>query len=140
MPANYSYATVIFNAPLHHTCLMYGLRDSFKKLPSLNRKVINVGGCIKTIDNVVAPPPIIIRANGPLKEPIRGYVADVFYWQNQLSIAYCTDICSQEDISEFTEMVVLDYLRFRHPFTKFVIEACRVVNTTSAEVVAKISL
>jgi len=44
---------VIFNEPLHHVCLMYGLKAAFEKMPSMNRRILNIGGKTVTIDNIV---------------------------------------------------------------------------------------
>lgn len=35
---------IIFNEPLHHVCLMYGLRQTYGRMPFMNRRVIEAGG------------------------------------------------------------------------------------------------
>ncbi len=54
--------TVIFSEPLHPVCLMHGLKNTFGRMPSLNKKVLKVRGGGST-DNVVAPPPLMCNPN-----------------------------------------------------------------------------
>ena len=51
--------TVIFEEPLHHVCLMYGLKQTFGRMPFLNKKVLEVRGKRVVIDNPIAPPPMM---------------------------------------------------------------------------------
>lgn len=36
--------TVIFEEPLHHVCLMHGLKQTFARMPFLNKRVLEVRG------------------------------------------------------------------------------------------------
>ena len=36
--------TVIFDESLHHICLMYGLKQTFARMPFLNKKVLEIRG------------------------------------------------------------------------------------------------
>ena len=49
--------TVIFEEPLHHVCLMHGLKQTYARMPFLNKKILDVRGQCVAIENVVAPPP-----------------------------------------------------------------------------------
>ena len=51
--------TVIFEAALHHVCLMHGLKQTYGRMPFLNKRVLEIRGRVMTIDNVVAPPPMM---------------------------------------------------------------------------------
>ena len=51
--------TVIFEEPLHHVCLMHGLKQTYDRMPFLNKRVLEVRGKVMTIDNVVSPPPLM---------------------------------------------------------------------------------
>ncbi len=114
--------TVIFEEPLHHVCLMYGLKQTYERMPFLNKKVLEVGGKRVTIDNVVAPPPM-------MRDPERGTsirwvrnMVSVSYWKNKLSIDYWEDMCGCDDITAFVNNLIEDYLQFRHPFMKIAIK------------------
>lgn len=43
--------TVTFSEPIHHVCLMYGLKQTFERLPFMNRKVLEIGGKTVVMDN-----------------------------------------------------------------------------------------
>ena len=51
--------TVIFEENIHHTCLIFGLKRSFEKMPFLNRKILNIKGNNRLIDNIVSLPPMM---------------------------------------------------------------------------------
>ena len=130
--------TVIFEEPLHHVCLMYGLRQTFVRMPFLNKRVLEVKGKMMTIDNIVSPPPLM---NYPgkrtsMREP-RNMVV-VSYWKNKISVESREDMCSCEDITAFINNLIEDYLHFRHPFMKTVIEDGRCRERSSAHLIAEI--
>ena len=114
--------TVIFEEPLHHVCLMYGLKQTFGRMPFLNKRVMEIRGRVMTIDNIVAPPPMM--DNPSRRKSMRGprNMVGVSYWKNNLSIEYREDMCSQEDINAFVNNLIEDYLHFRHPFMKIITE------------------
>jgi hypothetical protein len=62
----------------------------------------------------------------------------VSYWKNKLSIEYREDMCSQEDITVFVNNLIEDYLHFRHPFMKIVIEDGRCHELSSGHFIAEI--
>ena len=131
--------TVIFEEPLHHVCLMYGLKQTFGRMPFLNKKVLEVRGKRVVIDNPIAPPPMM---NNPSRRTsIRGTrnMVGVSYWKNKLSIEYMEDMCSQEDITAFVNNLIEDYLHFRHPFMKTVTEDSDVLEAGSRHKIAEIS-
>ena len=131
--------TVIFEEPLHHVCLMYGLKQTFGRMPFLNKKVLEVRGKRVVIDNPIAPPPMM--NNPSRRKSIRGTrnMVGVSYWKNILSIEYREDMCSQEDITAFVNNLIEDYLHFRHPFMKTVTEDSDVLEAGSRHKIAEIS-
>ena len=131
--------TVIFEEPLHHVCLMHGLKQTYGRMPFLNKRVFEVRGKNVVIDNPVAPPPML---NNPSRRTsIRGTrnMVGVSYWKNKLSIEYREDMCSQEDITAFVNNLIEDYLHFWHPFMKTVTEDSEVLEAGSRHKIAEIS-
>lgn len=130
--------TVIFEEPLHHICLMYGLKQTFGRMPFLNQRVMEIRGRVMTIDNIVAPPPMM--DNPSRRKSIRGTrnMVGVSYWKNILSIEYREDMCSCEDITAFVNSLIEDYMHFRHPFMKTVTEDTVVLEIASRHRIAQI--
>ena len=130
--------TVIFEEPLHHVCLMYGLKQTFERMPFLNKKVLEVKGKRVALDNPTALPPMM--NNPDRRTGIRGTrnMVGVSYWKNNLSIEYREDMCSCEDITAFANNLIEDYLHFRHPFMKTTIQDGRCHEQTSGHIVAEI--
>ena len=130
--------TVIFEEPLHHVCLMSGLKQTYARMPFLNKRVHEVRGKVMTIDNIVPPPPMM---NNPGRRTcIRSTrnMVGVSYWKNKLSIEYREDMCSCEDITAFVNSLIEDYMHFRHPFMKTMIEGTEVLETGSRHKIAHI--
>lgn len=130
-------ATVIFEEPLHHVCLMSGLKQTYARMPFLNKRVHEVRGKVMTIDNIVPPPPMM---NNPGRRTgIRSTrnMVGVSYWKNKLSIEYREDMCS-EDIAAFVNSLIEDYMHFRHPFMKTVTEDTVVLEIASRHRIAQI--
>ena len=130
--------TVIFEESLHHVCLMYGLKQTFGRMPFLNKRVMEIRGRVMTIDNIVAPPPMM---NNPRRRTnMRGprNMVGVSYWKNKLSIEYREDMCSQEDITAFANNLIEDYLHFRHPFIRTIIKDGRCYELSSGHQIAEI--
>ena len=130
--------TVIFEEPLHHVCLMHGLKHSFGRMPFLNKKVLEVRGKRIVIDNPVAPPPMMSNPNRKMRMKVTRNMVDVSYWKNRLSIEYREDMCSHEDITAFVNNLIEDYLHFRHPFMKTVTEDTVVLEIASRHRIAQI--
>jgi hypothetical protein len=130
--------TVIFEEPLHHVCLMYGLKQTFGRMPFLNKRVLEARGKRVVIDNPIAPPPMM--NNPSRRKSIRGTrnMVGVSYWKNKLSIEYREDMCSQEDIAAFANNIIEDYLHFRHPFMKTEIKDGRCHELSSGHLIAEI--
>ena len=130
--------TVIFEEPLHHVCLMSGLKQTYARMPFLNKRVHEVRGKVMTIDNIVPPPPMM---NNPGRRTgIRSTrnMVGVSYWKNKLSIEYREDMCSCEDITAFVNSLIEDYMHFRHPFMKTVTEDTVVLEIASRHRIAQI--
>ena len=130
--------TVIFEESLHHVCLMHGLKQTFERMPFLNKRVLDVRGKRVVIDNPIAPPPMM--SNPSRRTSMKGHrnMVGVSYWKNKLSIEYREDMCSQENITAFANNLIEDYLHFRHPFMKIVIEDGRCHEQSSDHLIAKI--
>ena len=130
--------TVIFEEPIHHVCLMYGLKQTFGRMPFLNKRVLEVRGKRVVIDNPMAPPPMM---NYPSRRTsMRGTrnLVGVSYWKSKLSIEYREDMCSQEDITVFVNNLIEDYLHFRHPFMKSEIKDGKCHELSSGHLIAEI--
>lgn len=129
--------TVIFEEPLHHVCLMSGLKQTYARMPFLNKKVFEVRGKIVAIDNVIAPPPMMISPDKRTSIRRMKDMVGVSYWKNKLSIEYREDMCS-EDITAFVNSLIEDYMHFRHPFMKTVTEDTVVLEIASRHRIAQI--
>ena len=130
--------TVIFEEPLHHVCLMHGLKQTYGRMPFLNKKVLEVQGKIVTIDNVIAPPPIMKNPDRRTGMRRMKDMIGVSYWKDKLSIEYREDLCSSEDITTFVQYLIEDYLYFRHPFMKITIKDDKCHEQISGHLLAKI--
>ena len=130
--------TVIFEEPLHHVCLMHGLKQTYDRMPFLNKKVLEVQGKIVTIDNVIAPPPMMKKPDRRTGMRRMKDMIGVSYWKDKLSIEYREDMCSSEDITTFVQYLIEDYLHFRHPFMKITIKDDKCHEQTSGHLLAKI--
>lgn len=129
---------VIFEEPLHHVCLMHGLKQTFGRMPFLNKKVLEVQGKIVTIDNVIVPPPMMKYLDRRTSMRRMKDMIGVSYWKDKLSIEYREDMCSSEDITTFVQYLIEDYLHFRHPFMKITIKDDKCHEQTSGHLLAKI--
>ena len=130
--------TVIFEEPLHHVCLMHGLKQTYDRMPFLNKKVLEVQGKIVTIDNVIAPPPMMKKPDRRTSMRRMKDMIGVSYWKDKLSIEYREDMCSSEDITTFVQYLIEDYLHFRHPFMKITIKDDKCHEQISGHLLAKI--
>ena len=130
--------TVIFEEPLHHICLMHGLKQTYGRMPFLNKKVFEVRGKIVTIDNVIAPPPMMINPDRRTSIRRMKDMVGVSYWKDRLSIEYREDLCSSEDITTFVLYLIENYMLFRHPFIKITIKDDKCHEQTSGHLIAKI--
>ena len=130
--------TVVFAEPLHHVCLMYGLKQTYGRMLFLNKKVFEVRGKIVTIDNVIAPPPMMKNPDRRTGMRRMKDMIGVSYWKDKLSIEYWEDMCSSEDITTFVQYLIEDYLLFRHPFMKITIKDDKCHEQISGHLLAKI--
>ena len=130
--------TVVFDEPLHHICLMHGLKQTYARMPFLNKKVFEVRGKIVTIDNVIAPPPMMINPDRRTSIRRMKDMVGVSYWKNKLSIEYREDLCSSKDITTFVLYLIENYMLFRHPFMKITIKDDKCYEQTSGHLIAKI--
>ena len=130
--------TVVFDEPLHHVCLMSGLKQTYARMPFLNKRLLEVRGKVMTIDNIAPPPPMM--KNPSRRTGIRGTrnMVGVSYWKNKLSIEYREDMCNCEDITAFVNSLIEDYMHFRHPFMKTVTEDTVVLEIASRHSIAQI--
>ena len=130
--------TVIFEEPLHHVCLMHGLKQTYGRMPFLNKRVLECRGKVITIDIIVPPPPMMKNPSRRTSmSGIRNMVG-VSYWKNKLAIEYREDMCRQEDITAFVNSLIEDYMHFRHPFMKITIKDDQCHEQISGHLLAKI--
>ena len=130
--------TVIFDEPLHHVCLMHGLKQTYGRMPFLKKRVLEIRGKCVVIDNPTAPPPMMKNPSRRTSSKGTRNMVGVSYWKNKLSIEYREDMCSQEDITAFVNNLIEDYLRFRHPFMKSEIKDGRCHELSSGHLIAEI--
>ena len=102
--------TVIFEEPLHHVCLMYGLKQTYGRMPFLNKRMMEIRGKRVVIDNPIAPPPMMNNPSRRTSMRVHRNMVGVSYWKNRLLIEYREDMCSQEDITAFVNNLIEDYL------------------------------
>jgi len=107
-------------------------------MPFLNKKVLEVQGKIVTIDNVIAPPPMMKNPDRRTSMRRMKDMIGVSYWKDRLSIEYREDMCSCEDITAFVNSLIEDYMHFRHPFMKTVTEDTVVLEIASRHRIAQI--
>ena len=131
--------TVIFEESLHHVCLMHGLKQTYGRMPFLNKRVLEVRGKVMTIDNIAPPPPMMKNPSRRTGTSGTRNMVVVSYWKNKLSIEYREDMCSCEDITAFVNNLIEDYMHFRHPFMKTVTEDSEVLEAGSRHKIAEIS-
>lgn len=131
--------TVTFNEPLHHVCLIYGLRETFRKLPFLNRKVREIRGSVIVTDNPLAPPPVMKNPNRKSTMADRRNLVNVSYWRETLTIEYNEEICCSGEINAFAETLISDYLHFRHPFIRTEFQDGKCQETMTGHKIAEIS-
>lgn len=129
---------VIFTEPLHHVCLMHGLKQTFGRMPFLNRKVLKIGGKVRMIDNPVAPPPMITTPGRILRKRTLRHIVEVSYWKETLLIEFYDGLCSPEEIAAFAQNLIQDYLHFRHPFMKTASADGKITEASSGHLIAEI--
>ena len=130
--------TVIFEESLHHVCLMHGLKQTYGRMPFLNKRVLEIRGKYVVIDNPTAPPPMMKNPSRRTSSKGTRNMVGVSYWKNKLSIEYREDMCSCEDITAFVNNLIEDYLSFRHPFMKSEIKDGRCHELSSGHLIAEI--
>ena len=130
--------TVIFEEPLHHVCLMHGLKQTFGRMPFLNKRVLEVRGKRVVIDNPIAPPPMMTNPRRRTSVRCQRNMVWVSYWKNKLSVEYREDMCCQEDITAFVNSLIEDYMHFRHPFIRTEIKDGRCHELSSGHLIAEI--
>ena len=91
-----------------------------------------------TIDNVIAPPPMMINPDRRTSIRRMKDMVGVSYWKNKLSIEYREDLCSSKDITTFVLYLIENYMLFRHPFMKITIKDDKCYEQTSGHLIAKI--
>lgn len=130
--------TVTFSAPLHHTCLMYSLKQTFNAMPHLNKRVIKVAGKGIVKDNFVTPPPMLRNPNAGVVVRRHNSLVEVSYWRERATIEY-QESCSEQSIAEFVKAFITNYLALRYPFTQTTIEDGRVIENNSGKLMAEIA-
>lgn len=121
---------VIFNEPLHHVCLMYGLRQTYGRMPFMNKKVIEVGGKTILMDNIATPPPTMKNPDRAVRGRKMRNIVEVSYFKERLAVTYQDELCSEQEAMAFAEALIQDYLHFRHPFLKTKTENVKIICAT----------
>lgn len=109
---------------LHHVCLMYGLKNTYERFPSLARNVM------------ATPPPV--RRKPERTSPLLGWKrnpVNVQYYKNDILILYNTEPC---DVLAFAKALLEEYLILRHPYMKTSWEEMTLREKESGHVIADI--
>lgn len=130
--------TVAFTEPLHHVCLTQGLKQTFGRVPFLNKKVIDVGGRMVVIDRVIAPPPMMRRSSRVSSIRKLRTIIEVSYWRERLTVEYREDMCSADEVSVFTRALVQEYYQARYPFMKSEFSENRYIEPATGHLLAEI--
>lgn len=64
-------------------------------------------------------------------------LVEVSYWRNRLSIEFNDTRCSIEDIQRFSESLIGNYLKFRHPYIEIEIVSGRVFDLSNTLILAE---
>lgn len=131
-------ASVVFDEPLHHVCLMYGVRRTFERMPFLNRRVLETGGKIYMKNNITVPPPMMKNPVRASRIGVRKNLVEVSYWKDTVCIEYREDICSTAEIADFVHNLIEGYLHFRHPFMKIEIKEGKCKEILTGHIIAEI--
>ena len=117
---------------------MYGLKQTYEKMPFLNKRVREIKGELVATDNIVPPPPMI--KNPVRKASNRGTrnMIGVSYWKEKLSIEYREEMCTPEEITAFVNSLIEDYLHFRHPFMKTIVKDGTLYEESTGHLIAEI--
>lgn len=129
---------ILFSESLHHTCLMYGLKQTFEAMPHLNKRVVEVGGKSILMNNIIAPPPTLCNPKYRRSNKLTRSIVVVSYWRNRLTVEYNDTICTPRDIENFSNALAQNYLYFRHRYMKIRVEDGKVINILDNQVVAEI--
>lgn len=129
---------ILFSELPHHTCLMYGLKQTFETLPHLNKRVVEVGGKSIIMDNAIAPPPTLCNPKYRRPNKISRSIVRVSYWGNRLTVEYNDTICTPEDIEHFSKTLIRNYLHFRHRYIKIREEDYKFFDISSNHLLAEI--
>lgn len=129
---------ILFSELPHHTCLMYGLKQTFEALPHLNKRVVEVGDRSVLMSNIITPPPTICNPKYRRPNKIERRLVVVSYWGNRLTVEYNDTLCSPEDIETFTKTLVRNYLHFRHRYIKIREEDYKFFDISSNHLLATI--
>lgn len=112
---------------VHHTCLMYGLKRAYGRYPFL-------------VNNVMATPPPFRRSPELPELFIGGSINPVCvqYYKQAIVVMYKDDKVSSKEASQFSQAVVEEYLKLRHPYMKGVWCEQRLVEETTEHLIAEI--
>ena len=112
---------------IHHVCLMYGLRNAFRRFPFL-------------VDNVMAPPPPV-RRNPERPRLLIGFrrnPVNIHYYRKGIQVLYDENRANENEVAAFAKAVVEEYLALRHPYMKTRWNSKRLEETASSHLIAEI--
>lgn len=112
---------------IHHVCLMYGLKQAYRRYPFL-------------VHNIMATPPPFRR--NPARSRIfigsRLNPVNVHYFKKEISIIYDEGRVPDSDIHAFAAAVVEEYLRLRHPYMAYEWNDRKMTEPSSGHLIAEI--
>ena len=117
---------------------MYGLKQTYEKMPFLNKRVREIKGELVATDNIVPPPPMIKNPVRKASNRVTRNMIGVSYWKEKLSIEYREEMCTPEEISAFVNNLIEDYLHFRHPFIKTIAKDGTLYEESTGHLIAEI--
>lgn len=112
---------------IHHLCLMYGLKQAYLRFPFLARNIM------------VTPPPFRRNPKRPL-----AFIGGKFnpvcvqYYGKDIRVIYDEARVSDGDIYAFSQAIVEEYLRLRHPYMKYTFGEDSFAEQASGHVIARI--
>lgn len=113
---------------IHHTCLMFGLKQAYLRFPFLAGNILTT------------PPPI--RRNPERKPLVFGggilNPVTVQYFRKDITVLYNEAKASEQEATVFAKAVVEEYLRLRHPYMKYILDGNVFTETSTGHQIAVI--
>ena len=112
---------------IHHVCLMYGLKQAFRRFPFLAHNIM------------ATPPPLRRNPERPaLLIGCRTNPVSVQYYRKAMQVIYNEEKVSIREAQEFSKAVMEEYLHLRHPFMKHQWSDNRLLEISTGHLLAEI--